>query len=108
MKIPKEFAGDFEPAKLNNIFGRITADIENLNEEGELFNLLDLKKLHATLKDCVHIEDQEIVFNQPANWDDMVLVIKLLVQFLNEQFDAGTLYLIGKYEIEFFEILAKL
>ena len=109
MKIPKEFVGDFEPTKLNNIFGRTTADIENLIKEGELFNLLDLEKLHATLKDCVHIEGYKAVFNKPANWDEgFVPDIKLLVTFLNKQFDAGKLYLVGMYEIEFFDMLTKI
>lgn len=109
--ILKNLAGDFEPAKLNEIFGRTTADIENLIEKEEIdsFNLLDLEELHAILKDCVHIVDREPVFNKPANWDEgFVPDIKLFVQFLNEQFDAGKFYLVGKYEIEFFDMLTKL
>jgi len=109
MYIKKEFVGDFEPTKLNNIFGRTIADIENLIKEGELFNLLDLEKLHATLKDCVHIEGYKAIFNKPANWNEgFVPKIQLLVTFLNKQFDASNLYLVSKYEIEFFEMLAEM
>ena len=128
MYIPKEFAGDFEPTKLNEIFGRTMADIENLIKEYKertkpetLLEVLKyegvdckqtLKDLQSVLKIHTYIEEQTLGFYDPIVQnnvrDNLIPDIKLLVTFLNKQFNDGKLYLVGKYEIEFFEMLAKL
>ena len=121
--IPKEFAGDFEPAKLNEIFGRTMADIENLIKEVEeqkedVYDMPHLAfsqytELLRCLKDILandtYIENQKLIFNHLEDFQETIIPgIKLLVAFLNKQFDAGNLYLVGKYEIEFFDMLTKL
>ena len=123
MHIPKNFAGDFEPTKLHAIFGRTMADIENLIKEAEekqedVYDMPHLAfsqytELLRCLKDILandtYIENQELVFNHFEDFQEAIIPgIKLLVQFLNEQFDAGALYLVGMYEIEFFDMLTKL
>lgn len=122
MYIAKEFAGDFEPAKLNNIFGRTMADIENLIKEEEkqegVYDMPHLAfsqytELLRSLKDILmndtYIENQELVFNHFEDFQEVIVPrLKLLVTFLNKQFNAGNLYLVGMYEIEFFDMLAKL
>ena len=123
MYIKKEFVKDFETQKLEEIFGRTKADIENLIKESEknredVYDTLYLAfnqyiELLRSLKDILandtYIENQELVFNHLEDFQEVIVPrIKLLVRFLNEQFDAGKLYLVGKYEIEFFEMLAEM
>lgn len=123
MYIKKEFVKDFETQKLEEIFGRTKADIENLIKESEknredvydtpylAFNQYTelLRSLKDILANDTYIENQELGFNHLEDFQEVIVPrIKLLVRFLNEQFDAGKLYLVGKYEIEFFEMLAEM
>ena len=123
MYIKKEFVKDFETQKLEEIFGRTKADIENLIKESEknredvydtpylAFNqyIELLRSLKDILANDTYIENQELMFNHFEDFQEVIVPrIKLFVRFLNEQFDAGKLYLVGKYEIEFFEMLAEM
>lgn len=123
MYIKKEFVKDFETQKLEEIFGRTMADIENLIKKSEekQENVYDTPylaftqytELLSSLKDIlvndVKFENQELMFNHFEDFQEVIVPrIKLLVRFLNEQFDAGKLYLVGRYEIEFFEMLAEM
>lgn len=128
MKIQKHFVKDFETEKLDEIFGRTMADIENLIEEYKectnLETLLDmlryegvsckrtLEDLQSVLKIHTYIKDQTLVFYDPIIQNNirnnLIPDVKLLVAFLNQQFNEGRLYLVGRYEIEFFEMLVKL
>lgn len=122
MYIRKEFIKDFETQKLEAIFRRTTADIKNLMKEVEeqedvydtpYLAFSQYTELLTSLKDIlvndVRIENDELVFDHFEDFREvMVPRIKLLVQFLNEQFKAGSLYLVGKYEIEFFEMFTEM
>ena len=123
MYIKKEFVKDFETQKLEEIFGRTKADIENLIKESEknredvydtpylAFNqyIELLRSLKDILANDTYIENQELMFNHFEDFQEVIVPrIKLFVRFLNEQFDAGKLYLVGKYEIEFFEMIAEM
>ena len=123
MYIKKEFVKDFETQKLEEIFGRTKTDIENLIKESEknredvydtpYLAFTQYTELLSSLKDILandtYIENQELMFNHFEDFQEVIVPrIKLLVRFLNEQFDAGKLYLVGKYEIEFFEMLAEM
>ena len=123
MKIQKHFVKDFETEKLDEIFGRTMADIENLMKEVEeqeedvydtpYLAFTQYTELLRSLKDILvndtYIENQKLIFNHLEDFQEVIVPrIKLLVAFLNKQFEAGKLYLIGKYEIEFFEMLIKL
>lgn len=123
MYIKKEFVKDFETQKLEEIFGRTKADIENLMKEVEkqkedvydtpYLAFTQYTELLSSLKDIlvnnVKFENQELMFNHFEDFQEVIVPrIQLLVRFLNEQFDAGKLYLVGRYEIEFFEMLAKM
>lgn len=123
MYIKKEFVKDFETQKLEEIFGRTKADIENLMKEVEeqkedvydtpYLAFTQYTELLSSLKDIlvndVKFENQELMFNHFEDFQEVIVPrIKLLVRFLNEQFDAGKLYLVGRYEIEFFEMLAEI
>ena len=122
MKIQKHFVKDFEPKKLDEIFGRTMADIENLikevEEQEDVYDMPHLAfsqytELLNNLKDILandtYIENQKLIFNHLEDFQEVIVPrIKLLVRFLNEQFKAGKLYLVGKYEIEFFEMLTEL
>lgn len=123
MKIQKHFVKDFENQKLDEIFGRTMADIENLMKEVEeqeedvydtpYLAFTQYTELLRSLKDILvndtYIENQKLIFNHLEDFQEVIVPrIKLLVAFLNKQFEAGKLYLVGKYEIEFFEMLIKL
>lgn len=121
MYIRKEFIKDFETQKLEGIFRRAMADIKNLMKEAEEQEDVDmphlafsqytelLTSLKGILVNDVRIENDELVFDHFEDFQEtMVPRIKLLVQFLNEQFKAGSLYLVGKYEIEFFEMFTEM
>ena len=122
MYIKKEFVKDFETQKLDEIFGRTMADIENLIKEAEeqkdvydmpYLAFTQYTELLSSLKDIlvndVKFENQELMFNHFKDFQEVIVPrIQLLVRFLNEQFDAGKLYLVGRYEIEFFEMLAEM
>lgn len=123
MYIPKKIVDDFEPAKLEHIFGRTMADVENLIKEAEekqedVYDMPHLafaqytellRNLKNILMNDTYIKNQELVFNHFEDFQETIIPgIKSLVAFLNEQFDADNLYLVGKYEIEFFDMLTKL
>ena len=123
MYIKKEFVKDFETQKLEEIFGRTKADIENLIKESEknredvydtpylAFNqyIELLRSLKDILVNDTYIENQKLIFNHLEDFQEIIVPrIKLLVAFLNKKFKAGKLYLVGKYEIEFFEMLAEM
>lgn len=123
MYIKKEFVKDFETQKLEEIFGRTMADIENLMKEvGEqkedvydtpYLAFTQYTELLSSLKNILvndtYIENQELVFNHFEDFKETIVPrINLLVRFLKEQFEEGKFYLVSKYEIEFFEMLAEM
>lgn len=123
MYIKKEFVKDFENQKLEEIFGRTMADIENLIKEAEeqkedvydtpYLAFTQYTELLRSLKDILvndtYIENQKLIFNHLEDFQEIIVPrIKLLVAFLNKQFKAGNLYLVGKYEIEFFEMFTEM
>lgn len=123
MKIQKYFVKDFETQKLDEIFSRTMADIENLIKEAEeqkedvydtpYLAFTQYTELLRSLKDILvndtYIENQKLIFNHFEDFQEAIVPkIKLLVAFLNKQFDAGNLYLVGKYEIDFFEMFTEM
>lgn len=123
MKIQKHFVKDFETQKLDEIFSRTMADIKNLIKESEeqkddvydtpYLAFSQYTELLTGLKDIlvndVHIQNDKLIFEHFEDFQETIVPrIELLVQFLNEQFEAGNLYLVGKYEIEFFEMFTEM
>lgn len=121
MYIRKEFIKDFESTKLDAMFRRTAADIKNLMKEAEEQKDVDvphlafsqytesLTSLKNILVNDTRIENDELIFDHFEDFQEAIVPkIKLLVQFLNEQFKAGKLYLVEKYEIEFFEMFAEM